>query len=1584
MCRTSNDAISFPTVPTVPANTSTSAPPITSTTLAHPSTNSTAVDDTATTMADPKRVTTSGTGRAMNFQMADEGSPPNTSVPEKGSLQDLSLDDIDVSSMTQATSKSSLDVFGSWNSTSTEATVKKNETMASNSTAGAMTTLSEGDNSTTEPTSVVITPMNISMSNSTTTCVDGMTTYKIGDNFFKGCDAACTCKEGGVLQCAPRCEGPFFRRGMDHGDPTCIEKPVDDPCCAILVCSHDTETEPLEGCTFKNQSYQRGDIIKDDCNAICKCGQGGKLTCKPRCPQVNTNSSDRCVELPDPADPCCTVVLCDVTLGDHDVSKTGMEDQMLQLLTAEAMNGSAVKLSLAGDTPTNLTIETSLDQQTWKKHESQNLVVTGLESGKLYYIRVTTGDQTSNIVKVTLPAAGKPGTPGLSSSSDDGCQYKGHSYKVGEEFHDKCDAYCACTGNGEVQCATIECPTDFGLDVLDPHCVDWEMQPPGFVPSPPHCCPDQVVCKDNGSCIFSGERFNNWAEIPIKLSGCEQRCYCEFGNVTCQPACPPVPANPPPDLQCPPQLAILSHLPEEDCCLYWMCPQSKQTEHDDNKIGQQTTEQKLPGHNLTMPPLIGPIRGNNSFMRPTNQSGDNYHIPWASGPPQQPPFPTHSLPGPINLSNLENNHMPVNKYPIPQDNYQLIPGPFNLKQHQNKTVKKTHPLEESFAGVSSILATNQNKTTNESFQFIPGPIQVIGRPIDTSEDPRIHHTHKENVNKRPMLLPEYVSGEINAGNMSKTGMNSEDTLLNGNRNTTVPIQEQAKHDYLPGPLNYPSGQVPILNPDQHKQPIITDNQVPIPEQPIIQGHAMPIPSQPIQRPEKPILMPTQPIKPYYEIQRPNHPTNGPKKSPKQKQSHPLAPDDPLVWLPPHQIGHISHQPNIPLSNGEDPYIPLHGQPFRPPANVDELYYDHPGRRPPVFQGPVQPQDRRPPGGGLVHVETQGGAPTDEHLQEILSHLQQQGVIPPYYTIQHTSADGQPVVRQQTRGRPDPEQAIISRLQQQGLLPPQFHLPSGSNEKIPPNTQHLQRPFPPPHPNPHIPNKPTFQDSANQVSNFNEDVLPPLRPGFKPTPRPIPHNEEELILQLQQQGLLPAHYFPTPQHVNLLMGHNQTHPGFPDVSVPPGFHQHPGVHPDGVSVQHLEPVDEHTIRLMFSVPPVLVGLHGRVELRYTADKQNNDLATWEQQVLAPPEDLIATPQLEFELGGLQPDTTYRIKITVILRDLQNSPSSEILTVRTLPLTVPLTTLPPEIPVEPELSVVEVNSTWARLMWRKFSEYELQFIDGVQLRYKDINGKVYAATPLIHRAVTSYTLEGLKPSTQYEVGIFFIPFPGQTTELQAEKVLKVTTQEELDLYKFDIKLDVHHVKSSSVELSWSGVPYPEDKYVNIFRAIYQSDVGKEDVSTFKIAKRDSQPKTLIQDLKPGTRYRLWLEVYLTNGKIKKSNVQDFITKPGSPPVVGQSKQGKLESGPTTLNEPGDYYGPLVGVSIIAALAIVAALILALILVRKYGQNKAAISATRKSQSAYDNPSYKTSENVPVATNGNSAAAKTSSPSSPDEQE
>lgn len=64
-------------------------------------------------------------------------------------------------------------------------------------------------------------------------------------------------------------------------------------------------------------------------------------------------------------------------------------------------------------------------------------------------------------------------------------------------------------------------------------------------------------------------------------------------------------------------------------------------------------------------------------------------------------------------------------------------------------------------------------------------------------------------------------------------------------------------------------------------------------------------------------------------------------------------------------------------------------------------------------------------------------------------------------------------------------------------------------------------------------------------------------------------------------------------------------------------------------------------------------------------RNNEPSTWEQQILAPPNDLIATKELEFELGGLQPNTTYKIKISVMMHDIDNAPYSPILTIKTLP-------------------------------------------------------------------------------------------------------------------------------------------------------------------------------------------------------------------------------------------------------------------------------------------------------------------------------
>lgn len=64
------------------------------------------------------------------------------------------------------------------------------------------------------------------------------------------------------------------------------------------------------------------------------------------------------------------------------------------------------------------------------------------------------------------------------------------------------------------------------------------------------------------------------------------------------------------------------------------------------------------------------------------------------------------------------------------------------------------------------------------------------------------------------------------------------------------------------------------------------------------------------------------------------------------------------------------------------------------------------------------------------------------------------------------------------------------------------------------------------------------------------------------------------------------------------------------------------------------------------------------------------------------------------------------------------------------------------------------------------------------------------------------------------------------------------------------------------------------------------------------------------------------------------------------------GKIASFP--LYE-GDYYGPLVIVAIVASLAILSTLILLMILLKRRTSSKADISS-RKTTSAYDNPSYK----------------------------
>ena len=57
----------------------------------------------------------------------------------------------------------------------------------------------------------------------------------------------------------------------------------------------------------------------------------------------------------------------------------------------------------------------------------------------------------------------------------------------------------------------------------------------------------------------------------MNLTGCEQRCYCEDGEVLCREACYELAEKPPTYLRCSSKVA--AKIPKDDrpCCLVWGC-----------------------------------------------------------------------------------------------------------------------------------------------------------------------------------------------------------------------------------------------------------------------------------------------------------------------------------------------------------------------------------------------------------------------------------------------------------------------------------------------------------------------------------------------------------------------------------------------------------------------------------------------------------------------------------------------------------------------------------------------------------------------------------------------------------------------------------------------------------------------------------------------------------------------------------------------------------------------------------------------------------------------------------------------------
>ncbi|XP_018322459.1 putative epidermal cell surface receptor isoform X1 [Agrilus planipennis] len=1111
-------------------------------------------------------------------------------------------------------------------------------------------------------------------------CMLGGLTYENGEKLEHACDSVCTCANG-KMDCVDRCVHPYVKKGSKPTDPLCTEKSSDDPCCSTWFCASDIETEPFEMCTYKNKTYQRSEKFEDGCQSVCHCEAAGKVTCRPRCPEMEHKTTDRCVEVPDQSDPCCKKLLCDVTLDDNESEK---DDKFHpKILTASLVNKTAIRIKFNSIVDENNLpeVQLSTDKMSWKTYK---LKPEGLLSGFQEDPKYVKIHGSSEIVEITKTENSEDAE---ASGGHQSCEYKGKMYKLNEEFNDNCTSFCVCKNSG-VHCLKIECPTYFGVDVLDPTCVEWQTVPEDFVPSPPNCCPKEVRCKNNGSCSYAGEIYTNWQEIPSNVTGCEKKCYCEMGKIECQNICPPVTAFPPANIGCPQHEATLSHLAGDDCCMYWIC--------------NSTT---------------------------TNS---------------------------------------------------VFTGPEGDKENATKGVA----TDSTFGGPVNIWPAKQPSKTS-------GPLLIYANK-NTDKDP-VFGIHVPNIKKEENYYFEKNSSHKNPNNITKPFTKNTSTFL--------------------GPFS-PNYKTDVSNTKQTK----------------VSGG---------------------------KYNKPGKDSGADVNESKTKRP--------------------------PFDNTKYSKVPKH-----PSTNQTEFYATE-----------QYPQ--------IPHASGQ----SDEILQIINQHPELANY-PPGSVFEIHSV---PVDPSQKPNRPQ-------------YANPNILVPSTNDHPLVPFVINQ---------NPQV--VPSHGIDLDQLLQHIHRA--PTQPNYIQYPT---HSSNGIIIPNGQN-------LPIPSQLNKTISGGQIFSGFPNIP-PNGMHRNQ----DEIVVHSVEAVDAHTIRLEFSVPPIIVGLHGQVEVRYTS-KLSDQLDDWNLQVFTPPDEYISTPQMEFDLLGLEADTEYKIKITVILRGLHNTPTSEVYNVRTPKETG--ASLPPMIPIDPKLEITDVNSTWVTVIWRKFADQELQLIDGIQLRYKEIDGKIYQATPLIHRMVTTYTLDHLKPNTKYEVGIFFIPFEGQTSELHYEHMLHFTTANEVDTYGFNVTLEITNIKATSVEITWYGVPYPQDKYVNIYRAIYQTPSGKGDFSTFKIAKRDSTPKTIIKDLNPRTKYRLWLEVYLTNGKIKTSNVKDFTTKSSPyPPKPSQIVAGELFDAEMSKQNKSDYYGALVVVAIIAALAIVSTVVLLMVLFKRHSQKKAAITAPsqRVSQSAYDNPTYK----------------------------
>nr|XP_026489639.1 putative epidermal cell surface receptor isoform X1 [Vanessa tameamea] len=467
--------------------------------------------------------------------------------------------------------------------------------------------------------------LSVDRSEETETCKENDITYKIGEHVDRGCEESCECTPGGSFECAPRCQHPYIRRGRRLTDPLCFESPVDE-CCSIIACATgngDPKLSTLEVCRYGNVSYPVGGKWNIGCEQTCTCEQNSVVTCKPRCKRLP--QSDKCINVQDPNDECCEMQICDVSQDVHEepaeniTSSTSptieipkqLQDSinlpispMRPLVLSEpigsikVLQNNSVQVNLmhmnSSDDPVHLLISGDGGKTYSDVELKYSNLILNLEGGKDYVLKTKETGTKFNFTITALDVGNEVEEP--LNGTNVGCYHDGQFYAIGDEFQIGCSELCECTGPDSRECAPLLCPSHVGLELVSKGCVRWAPNPP---PTPPNCCPRTARCLSDGTCHYKGVAIPNWSEVPVTLTGCEENCFCENGELDCEVACAPLPPIPPQNLRCPPMHRPAPvNISDEDCCKQWGCVAHGQVPPGFPTNPQQKPPQFLP----TVPP----------------------------------------------------------------------------------------------------------------------------------------------------------------------------------------------------------------------------------------------------------------------------------------------------------------------------------------------------------------------------------------------------------------------------------------------------------------------------------------------------------------------------------------------------------------------------------------------------------------------------------------------------------------------------------------------------------------------------------------------------------------------------------------------------------------------------------------------------------------------------------------------------------------------------------------------------------------------------------------------------------------------